>query len=314
MAEALDEFVKTTVKTHSPGWRKGRKNKKQEPETAISASSKKIAQREAHTDSKNGSSACGLRQSGPEVGRTFEKPLKSPSQVTLQVYDVTWFTQWAQLPVYHLGVEVYNLEYSFGSEGVQCCSPGCYESRSHRKSIALGVTRLSFSAVHLALQSMALNTWQPQTYALLSRNCQSFAVDFCRVLGVSIPQEFCRFSEPLMSATSPLLCSVGDPTPSATNDFADQSPRIPPVLHDDLLRNHSVAPGAPGNFSGALQDYGALVATAEYNISTRQMTAEEDLGVLAQPLAYAIKHGGTAVVADNTTSIHTHKVAMRTSL
>jgi hypothetical protein len=120
--------------------------------------------------------------------------------VTLHVYDLTWLTRFLQLPVFHLGVEVYQREYSFGCShsGVVSSKPLANEAHKarHREAVPLGYTLLSSVEVSAVIKQLSFD-WPASSYDMLSRNCVTFAVTFCRHLGVErrIPPEYSRFAE-----------------------------------------------------------------------------------------------------------------------
>lgn len=120
--------------------------------------------------------------------------------VTLHVYDLTWLTKFLQLPVFHLGVEVYEREYSFGSthSGVVSSKPlanDVHKTR-HREAVPLGYTLLTSAEVRSVIKQLSLD-WPASSYDVLSRNCVTFVVTLCRQLGVDrhIPPEYTRFAE-----------------------------------------------------------------------------------------------------------------------
>jgi len=116
------------------------------------------------------------------------------THVILMVYDVTWATQRAGLPIYHLGVEVHNGEFSYGLKGVEVVPPGGHKTHPFCEAILLGFTAISFEEVCLLGKELQ-KEYTPTSYHLLWRNCQTFAVAFCAGLGLTVPPEYCRFSE-----------------------------------------------------------------------------------------------------------------------
>jgi len=116
--------------------------------------------------------------------------------VTLQVYSFAQWTQRSGLPIFHLGVEVYEEEHFYAAGGVDKVQPRSYSHQEHREAIRLGRTHRSRVDVLRLVQDMR-QEWLPADYALLGNNCQDFAVAFCEALGVqdSIPREFTRFAK-----------------------------------------------------------------------------------------------------------------------
>lgn len=141
-------------------------------------------------------------------------------EVTLHVYDIPYFTKMATavgLSGFHVGVELQNREYSFGSTGVYVYRPKCFGQSSvnstlsadqrrghvsetgqyiHQKSVRLGCTRLSGTEIEQALQELR-HEWIAGSYDLLQRNCHGFAWAFCQKLGVNadaILAQYCSFT------------------------------------------------------------------------------------------------------------------------
>jgi len=116
--------------------------------------------------------------------------------VFLHVYDINYLTRLSSLPFYHVGLEVYGKEFFFGTRGVQSCRPGHHKVHIYRDTVHVGQTALSPLEVSEVLYQLR-REWLPETYSLLGRNCQSFIVTLCELLGLfnSIPPQYRRFSE-----------------------------------------------------------------------------------------------------------------------
>jgi len=137
------------------------------------------------------------------------EPLKAPEgEVTLQVYALSERTQRIGLPIFHLGVEVYDEEHFFTVGGIDRCEPRQYSWQVHSQSVALGRTELTRADVEKVIEHMK-SEWLPGEYVFLGRNCQDFAMVFSRILGVAdaIPLECCRFAN--MSEILPPLVISG---------------------------------------------------------------------------------------------------------
>jgi len=137
------------------------------------------------------------------------KPQKLKSSVTLRVYDPSWVASIAPVNAVHVGVEVYNAEFSFGFNGVRACRPGAYEAYKFRAAVALGKTELTARQISYVLSELR-KVWLPEEYRLIGRNCQSFAIAFCAKLGISendLPSEYLRFAG---DAQMPSAASVVD--------------------------------------------------------------------------------------------------------
>lgn len=91
--------------------------------------------------------------------------------------------------VFHAGVEVNGLEWSFGMSfsetkpGVACNKPRAHSQHHFRETVRIGSTTLSAEWVG-AIISTLLEEYPGQDYDILRRNCCHFADDFCRRLGV----------------------------------------------------------------------------------------------------------------------------------
>jgi hypothetical protein len=125
-----------------------------------------------------------------------QRPEEEGSDVTLQVYDLSSWTRASQLPIFHLGVQVYRLEYFFCSRGIQTCMPSANKGHIFRESLRVGKTSLTLRQIRHVVQHLR-EVWSKNSYRILGRNCQTFAVAFCNELGLQdcVPPEYCRFSE-----------------------------------------------------------------------------------------------------------------------
>lgn len=133
------------------------------------------------------------------------------SDVILHVYDLTPWTRASQLPFFHLGVQVYRLEYFFCCLGIQSCAPTQNTGHVFKESVFLGRTSFGLREVLRALRELGTE-WTADTYNLLGHNCQSFVVAFCRLLGLGdpVPKQYSRFSgiADLPSALSGILAGA----------------------------------------------------------------------------------------------------------
>jgi hypothetical protein len=140
-----------------------------------------------------------------------------PNTVMLNVYDLhssiaglnDFFQDRFSGGLYHVGVEVYGLEfmYSAGDHGLNarqpCCSPDSesesgilrhcpkqHSVHSFKRSIDMGLTKLSMRSVFSLTDEMGTE-WSKTAYHVLNKNCISFANSFCIALGCgSIPSIF----------------------------------------------------------------------------------------------------------------------------
>lgn len=112
--------------------------------------------------------------------------------VVLNVYDLNdsmvtcnWVTSnLIQLGgAFHAGVEVYQSEWSYGTEGIFKIVPRNHEYHVFNQSVFMGKTHLQPAEIHAILREMA-PSWKAISYDLMQKNCCTFADDFCRRLGV----------------------------------------------------------------------------------------------------------------------------------
>lgn len=134
------------------------------------------------------------------LSRTEEKINEDAIQesaVLLHVYDLDSVTSKvnavtrhvAQSGVFHVGVQVYGDEWSFGqhddiSTGVTCNRPKEHCFHVYRESVHMGDTDLSRAEVWLLLERLKPE-WPGNSYHLFQRNCITFADVLCHELGVS---------------------------------------------------------------------------------------------------------------------------------
>lgn len=95
------------------------------------------------------------------------------------------------LGVFHAGVEVDGLEWSFGfackQTGVVCSKPREHRQHHYRQTIELRATQIDPDKI-ASIISELIEEYPGEGYDLLRRNCCHFADDFCQRLGVgSIP-------------------------------------------------------------------------------------------------------------------------------
>lgn len=147
---------------------------------------------------------------GPYHVRTAMLPLSSDWEpdaqslpVLLHIYDVSRETSVQRLNcflanrhfpvklggVFHAGVEVNGLEWSFGlsnsatTPGVSCVEPQAHPDHNFRQTVRLPHTKLSAESVAEIL-SQLVEEYPGNDYDVLRRNCCHFADDFCQRLGV----------------------------------------------------------------------------------------------------------------------------------
>jgi hypothetical protein len=91
--------------------------------------------------------------------------------------------------VFHAGVEVNGIEWSFGFQpietryGVACTIPKRHPQHHFRQTVKMGLTEFKPEKVTEIISCM-VEEYPGHDYDLLRRNCCHFADDFCRRLGV----------------------------------------------------------------------------------------------------------------------------------
>eukprot|EP00756_Hemistasia_phaeocysticola_P008880 Hpha_TRINITY_DN14761_c0_g1::TRINITY_DN14761_c0_g1_i2::g.102802::m.102802 len=125
------------------------------------------------------------------------------NEVKLNVYDLTGANALLArcgVGAYHSAVEVYGIEISFGggadgSCGIGTCPPRGAGFCEFKEDVDLGRTRFSREQV-VQLCGKLKEAWPAVGYDLVRRNCNHFAAEFARLLGVSAPPSWVnRLSE-----------------------------------------------------------------------------------------------------------------------
>ncbi|KAL7002728.1 hypothetical protein U1Q18_003884 [Sarracenia purpurea var. burkii] len=130
----------------------------------------------------------------PKVKSTGDAPGSNP--VYLNVYDLTpinGYLYWASLGIFHSGVEVHGVEYSFGAH--ECPTSGIFEVEPRkcpgfkfRKSIIVGMTCLDPIQVREFMEHQSSN-YNGNAYHLVVKNCNHFCEDTCyKLTGNRIPK------------------------------------------------------------------------------------------------------------------------------
>jgi hypothetical protein len=106
----------------------------------------------------------------------------------------------------HLGIEVFDREFSFGEAGVVSTRPGLYDAPKHRRRMIVGHTQLQ-KREFFNLLSQLKKEWPGPSYRLVGHNCQTFAAELCEQLGLGacIPDQYLYFSRPIFSPVSHLM-------------------------------------------------------------------------------------------------------------
>eukprot|EP00928_Gymnodinium_smaydae_P033292 TRINITY_DN23886_c0_g1_i1.p1 TRINITY_DN23886_c0_g1~~TRINITY_DN23886_c0_g1_i1.p1 ORF type:complete len:612 (+),score=71.83 TRINITY_DN23886_c0_g1_i1:246-2081(+) len=116
------------------------------------------------------------------------------SSVSLSIYELHGTYRMSALTelagiggAYHVGVEVYWLEWSFGhcddGSGVEAVKPGQSSLGTLKENVSLGCTQFSPKEVLSILADMR-KSWRGDSYSVLHRNCAHFSIEFVRRLHV----------------------------------------------------------------------------------------------------------------------------------
>lgn len=128
------------------------------------------------------------------------------ANVFINVYDITpRLNRWlrcccAQWGIYHTGVEVHGREFAFGGHdaettGVFCAKPNAIQGAKFFERVPIGHTNLNPPELRQQIAALATE-WSGNSYDLLKRNCNHFAVDLCEDLtGESGPRYINRCAQ-----------------------------------------------------------------------------------------------------------------------
>jgi len=144
----------------------------------------------------------------------------SSSRVILNVYDLHESNDQLYalgLGLYHSGVQVGGLEWTFaGGAGIYSDDPRGAAAK-YRESFDMGEFAGSSRDMDIILDDLR-RKFVPNSYHLLTQNCNCFAEDFCqRLLGKSIPgfvNRLANLGSMVQCILPPSLTEGGDPTQS----------------------------------------------------------------------------------------------------
>lgn len=119
-----------------------------------------------------------------------------PEPVTLNVYDIgggpgqvlNCCLASLGTGAFHVGVEVYGAEFSFGYEetdgtGVFLSTPRACREHAYSQSVPMGITTTTEAQVYRLVYHLS-REWPAEAYDIVSKNCCHFAEDLCLKLGV----------------------------------------------------------------------------------------------------------------------------------
>ncbi|XP_042389266.1 deSI-like protein At4g17486 isoform X1 [Zingiber officinale] len=117
------------------------------------------------------------------------------TRLYLNVYDLTPannYLYWFGIGVFHSGIEVHGMEYSFGAHdystsGVFEVEPKSCPGFIFRRSVWLGTTTMSRGEVRILIEELA-GRYHGDAYHLIIKNCNHFTDEVCtRLTGKPIP-------------------------------------------------------------------------------------------------------------------------------
>lgn len=116
----------------------------------------------------------------------------SERAVFLNVYDLHDSNAWLQrigMGLFHTGVEVGGMEYSFNEAGIFKCTPKRTPPPAvFRESIQIGVHEGSANEVSQIIRELR-EEFSPGTYNLVNKNCNAFSNEFCiKLVQTPIPK------------------------------------------------------------------------------------------------------------------------------
>mmetsp|Transcript_73409 Transcript_73409/g.168305 ORF Transcript_73409/g.168305 Transcript_73409/m.168305 type:complete len:227 (-) Transcript_73409:410-1090(-) len=171
-------------------------------------------------------------------------------QVDVHVYDFggglvslfnTLTSPFGKVGAYHVGVEVYGEEWSYGvtdyntggagKTGIRKTKPKSHPLHRYRESVSMGETQLSSVEVQVQLSKMR-GAFLEDDYHLLRRNCITFAQEFVfAITGKNLPQYILEFPIALDRSTSWMFWQSEPRTPLKAMDESafpeDSPPRVP---------------------------------------------------------------------------------------
>mmetsp|Transcript_75911 Transcript_75911/g.180428 ORF Transcript_75911/g.180428 Transcript_75911/m.180428 type:complete len:441 (+) Transcript_75911:86-1408(+) len=195
--------------------------------------------------------------------------------------------------VYHAGVEIYGMEWSFGGteegSGVWCCEPRCNWQHTYRASVEMGLTRLTRVEVESLMDRLMLE-WPGVDYDLLNHNCLDFANELCRGLGLGrMPGWVDRYGRTALTLESTIRRTV-DGVNSTRNlvrsvstntwDSLDNAVRGAPTV-GELVQVK--AQQFSTNFASFGQNLFGAAAEAAQKAFTRDATAKPQAAPVQQP-------------------------------
>jgi len=221
--------------------------------------------------------ACSL-SGGPCYGPCFlgfSPRTSNVTQVALSIYDlhgasaINAVTKQAGFGgAFHIGLEVYDLEWSYGwtkhGTGVHVVRPGKSWQGNFRERISLGRTRCTPRQV-IGILTVLRRSWPGRAYHPLKRNCGHFCEELAQHLHVSdvpkwinamaamgdkIADGFAAENGKASFFRPSIAGSLGRPSSSSMRALSTSCTRAPSCTTQQAQPRKKVAPGLARNNSG----------------------------------------------------------------
>ena len=164
------------------------------------------------------------------ISREYFYEDKNSNMVILNVYDldalsrrINKFTRAFDIGAFHAGVEVYGIEYCFGSTndgttGITSNLPRRHPIHIYRESVRMGRTNFTRGEVKRIINNMK-PAWPGSEYNIFRRNCLTFAEELCKAMNVGEVPSFVKM-------LPELLCQAGDGLDKATQHLVTIFDRV----------------------------------------------------------------------------------------
>jgi hypothetical protein len=159
--------------------------------------------------------------------------IDEPQDVFLQIYNFNSFTGSLGLGIFHVGVELYGCEVWYGSSGVRKCLPKSLDPDAHVRTVPVGQTWYSPDQVRSLVKELE-GKWLGECYRILDFNCQTFAHEFCKLLGLSdnVPHEYVKHGDVADWAVRSFVRAMRPISPKLVSDLVDNDRE--PVVESEV--------------------------------------------------------------------------------
>ncbi|KAG0497409.1 hypothetical protein HPP92_002100 [Vanilla planifolia] len=217
----------------------------------------------------------------PTTKRKINGEGSSSTHLYLNVYDLTPmnnYLYWFGLGIYHSGIEVHGMEYSFGahehpSSGVFEVEPRSCPGFIYRRTVWLGTTNLSPAEFRLFIEQLA-QKYRGDSYHLMVKNCNHFTNDVCiHLTGKPVPGWVNR------------LANLG----SLLNCLLPENINVRAIRH---LPDHPAFPGEDGLTGNESDSYDTTLEESELDESDHRllMASNVDLPRLKEKPSKSIRN------------------------